>query len=248
MLTRVYGARDLATGIGLNKAMIGKMGVLERHHLFPKRQLHKHGIRTVSEVNALANFTFLTKQTNLQISAKLPENYFPQYEAMHPGVLASHWIPQDPKLWKIENYRDFLAARRELLAKAANDFLDQLLHGALPEAHTTESVFEREARPRPISIASDEEEAALQEAMTWMEAHNLPRGELGYELVDAQNQLLTIIDLAWINGIQQGLTQPVALLIDEDDDTLKVASSRGFTCFTSLPELQTYVQREILGE
>ena len=154
----------------------------------------------------------------------------------------------DESLWKIENYRDFLAARRDLLAKAANDFLDQLLHGGIPETPAVTSIFDREARPRPISVASDEEEAALRDAMDWMEEKNLPRGDMGYELVDADSKLVATIDLAWANGIQQGLSKPVALLIDEDDETLKTASGNGFTCFTSLPELQAYVQREILGE
>jgi hypothetical protein len=33
----------------------------------------------------------------------------------------------DSNLWRIERYRDFLAARRELLAQAANAFLESLL-------------------------------------------------------------------------------------------------------------------------
>ena len=32
------------------------------------------------------------------------------------------WIPDDPALWQVERYPDFLAARRELLASAANAF------------------------------------------------------------------------------------------------------------------------------
>jgi len=248
MLTRVYGARDFGTGILLDKTMIGKMGRLERHHLFPRAYLKKYGISLSFETNALANFTFLTQETNQEISAKPPEEYFPYYEDKHPGVLATHWIPEDPNLWKIENYRDFLAARRELLAKAANDFLGQLLHGAMPQAEPPKSILDREAAPRPASIASEAEEAALNEAMEWMERHNLPRGEYGFELVNSDEELLATLDLAWPQGIQTGLGDAVALLIDEDDETLKVASSRGFTCFTDLAQLKQHVERDILGE
>ena len=85
-------------------------------------------------MNAIANFTFLTKETNLKVSNRDPEEYFAHYEEKHPGTLASHWIPIDPKLWKYENYHDFLAARRELLAKAANEFLDGLHTGNIPES------------------------------------------------------------------------------------------------------------------
>jgi hypothetical protein len=39
--------------------------------------------------------------------------------------------PEDPALWRVGRYPDFLAARRELLATAANGFLDQLRAGNL---------------------------------------------------------------------------------------------------------------------
>lgn len=250
MLSRVYGARDLCSGIILDRAMVGKMGVLERHHLFPKRQLRKAGINKVSDINALANFTFLTQSCNLEISAKFPEDYFPYYEAKHPGVLASHWIPEDPHLWKIENYHEFLAERRELLSKAANSFLDQLYHGRLEPAETPTSSpdFDRKSRLRPISIATDEEEAALHEAMNWMEAKGLPSGELGYELPLADNGDAIVLDLAWPNGIQEGLSRKVALLIDETPETLATVNHADYEYFTNVDELKRHVQRDILGE
>ncbi len=248
MLTRVYGARDFGTGIVLNKAMIGKMGRLERHHLFPKWQLHQHGIRKVSDVNALANFTFLTKDTNLAISARKPEDYFPEYEDRHPGVLDSHWIPRDRDLWKIENYFDFLAARRDLLAKAANEFLNGLNQGKFAHDAPPTHLIERVAPPKPASVASDEEESDLQQAMTWMETNNLPRGNYGYELVDLNGELLATLDLAWPRGIQEGYGRPAALLINESEETRNIAEDQDFKCFTSLAQLQAYVQRDILGE
>ena len=65
---------------------------LEVHHIFPKAQLYKRNFKR-PEVNALANFCFLTKDTNLDISDRLPEEYFPEIEKAHPGALASQWIP-----------------------------------------------------------------------------------------------------------------------------------------------------------
>ena len=45
----------------------------------------------------------------------------------------------------------------------------------------------------------------------------LPEGELGYEIAHmATGESLAILDLAWPNGLQEGYSQPVALLIDED--------------------------------
>ena len=248
MLTRVYGARDFGTGNELKLTDIGKMGILERHHLFPKWQLRNNGIHKVSDINALANFTFLTKATNSAISAKLPEDYFPYYEDMHPGVLASHWIPDDPKLWTIENYHDFLAARRNLLAQAANDFLGQLLHGTMPEAEAPNLIFDQQANPRPISIVSDEEEAALLQVMDWMKEKGLPSGELGYELPLDENGDVIVLDLAWPNGIQEGLSRKATLLIDETPETLAIVNHADYEYFTNVEELQRHVKRDILGE
>ena len=55
------------------------MSRLEVHHIFPKAQLYKRNFKR-PEVNALANFCFLTKDTNLNISDRLPEEYFPEVE------------------------------------------------------------------------------------------------------------------------------------------------------------------------
>ncbi len=248
LLTRVYGARDFCKGIELKKFLLGGGNQLELHHVFPKARLNKFGGLGRGEVNAVANFSFLTKDCNLNISSKLPEYYFPECEAMHPGVLESHWIPMDPELWKIENYRDFLAARRELLARAANDFLDQLYHGAMPAADVPTSARDQTSRPRPISIASDEEETALTQVMDWMEAKGLPRGELGYELALADNGEHIMLDLAWPNGIQEGFSRKAALLIDEPPETLSMVNHADYEYFTDVEELKRHVQREVLAE
>lgn len=248
MLTRVYGARDFCKGIELKKFLLGGGNQLELHHIFPKSQLYKYGGFGREEVNAIANFAFLTKDCNGRISAKLPQEYFPHYEAKHPGVLASHWIPMDERLWKIENYRDFLAARRELLARAANDFLDQLYHGAMPDAEASQPVSDRASVTRPVSIASDEEETALRLVMDWMKERGLPTGELGYELPLAENGDTIVLDLAWPNGIQEGLSRKAALLIDETPETLAIVNHADYEYFTHVDEFKRHVEHDILGE
>lgn len=85
------------------------MSKLEVHHIFPRRSFKLDHKR--AEVNALANFCFQTKQTNLEISDRLPEEYFAEFEKRHPGALATRWMPMDTELWKMKNYRDFLEAR-----------------------------------------------------------------------------------------------------------------------------------------
>ncbi len=127
LLTRMTEARDWGTGLPLKSSLLGKMNKLEVHHIFARSRLYKANFER-AEVNALGNFCFLTKDTNLRISDRRPEDYFPEIEEKHPGALASQWIPNDPALWRIEAYRDFLEARKVLLAKAANICLATLLH------------------------------------------------------------------------------------------------------------------------
>ena len=245
MLTRVNDVPDFCSGLPLSKSDLGEMGELERHHIFPNAYLRKNGISNRYQRNALANFTWLTKPCNLEISDTAPEEYFTRYNDLHPGVLEKHWIPMDKSLWKVENYQDFLAARRELLAQAANDFLNSLLHGTLDQPAKVESSFERVDRPRPISIDSDDEEAALKEVMNWMELQGLPRGEYGKELVDLAGNLVATLDLAWPEGIQRELSEKVALLIDEESDVILTASQFGYRCYSSIGDFKQYVQHEM---
>ena len=128
MLTRMGAAKDWGAGLPLKYDMLGNMNKLEVHHIFPKSQLYSRDYKR-SEVNALANFCFLTKDTNLSISNRLPEEYFPEIEENHEAALKSQWIPMDPALWRIENYGEFLEARRVLLAEETNKRLAELLHG-----------------------------------------------------------------------------------------------------------------------
>jgi hypothetical protein len=76
----------------------------------------------------------------------------------------------------------------------------------------------------------------------------LPEGELLYELTDRDTgQLLATLDLAWPAGLQEGLSQPVALMLDEPVKSIVAANRAGFRCFTSVDEFKQYVLREILA-
>ena len=158
------------------------MSRLEVHHIFPKAQLYKRQSKR-PEVNALANFCFLTKDTNLHISDRLPEEYFPAIEEAHPGALASQWIPTDPALWKVENYRDFLEARKVLLAAEMNRRMEDLLHGDTQWLAGPTAVVPVVAAATG-GITSEEEEEQLEALNDWMEAQGLPRGTLAYDFAD----------------------------------------------------------------
>jgi hypothetical protein len=248
LLTRMGEARDWGTGLPLKSSLLGKMNRLEVHHIFPKAQLYKRGYKR-PEVNALANFCFQTKETNLEIGERLPETYFPEFEQRHPGGLASQWIPSDPILWKVENYRDFLEARREMLAAETNRRMEDLLHGDtrwLEGAPGAIEVTSPMAVPGGITGETEEEDlAALNE---WVQSQNLPRGQTLFGYADPDTGAVrAVFDLAWPEGLQQGLSEPVAVLLNEGIDTLAVASSAGFRCFTDIEGFKAYVAKDILG-
>ncbi len=168
---------------------------------------------------------------------------------MNPGVLESQWIPNDPKLWELKKYQEFLAARRERLTNAANTLLISLRKGELPLAGIFTPLSHEHEISRPIYIDSDEEEHQLRKCQQWLSEQGLPEGELGYELVDKETgELYAILDLAWPDGVQAGLTHPVALLINEDSEIHDIIQQRGFRYFTNPADFKRYVEREILAQ
>jgi hypothetical protein len=154
----------------------------------------------------------------------------------------------DKRLWKVENYLDFLEARRSLLAEAANKFLDSLLAGEVPATDVVESVFEKPISDLPGHIESQTEEETLDEVNQWMAQHFLPEGEYSYELVDSKTgDSLAYLDLAWPEGVQEKYSTPVALLIGEEDKTLEMANKAGYRCFSSVEDFKKYVHDDIIG-
>ncbi|MEB3186594.1 MAG: DUF262 domain-containing protein [bacterium] len=246
LLTRMGSARDWGTGLPLKASLLGKMSRLEVHHIFPKAQLYRRNVAR-SEVNALANFCFLTRDTNLDITDRLPEEYFPKIEEAHPGALASQWIPTDEALWKVDRFHDFLEARKILLTDELNRRMEDLLHGDLrwlagPAAVVPSSL------PVGGGITSEAEEAEIREMNAWVESQGLPRGTVAYDFADPRSgEQRAVFDLAWPSGLQEKLSQPVAVLLNEEDATVLVAIEAGFRCFTDMRTFREYVEAECLG-
>ena len=245
MLTRMSESRDWGTGLPLRANLLGRMNRLEVHHIFPKAQLYKRNYRK-SEVNAIANFCFLTKDTNLNISDRLPEIYFAEVEEKHPGALTTQWIPMDTSLWRIENYRDFLEQRKLLLAEEANKRMASLLHD---DYQWLEGAIRRYSENIVLGgITSATEESELEELNNWVQAQGLPLGIMSYDYTEQETgEQKAIFDLAWPDGIQEGLSAPIAVMLDEEKETIALASQSGFRCFTSTEECKSYIKTEILA-
>jgi hypothetical protein len=246
MLTRVQHALDWDTGVELSGHLLGHLSGLQVHHIFPKSVLYKYGYSR-DQVNQIANFAFLTQETNLRITNREPAEYLEEYAAKHPGALQSHWIPMDRELWKIENYLAFLDERRTLLAAAANSFLNGLLSGSASDKQVGDPVMDRDVEPLG-GIQSEDEEMALQDTNAWVTDQGLPEGEFSYELVnEATGDAMAFIDLAWPDGLQEGLSQPVALILEEDAEVETIVNQAGYLFFTDVGTFKSYVLDQILA-
>ncbi|MFY7941384.1 MAG: hypothetical protein ACOVOX_10795, partial [Burkholderiaceae bacterium] len=104
----------------------GKLHFIQWHHIIPKSLLKEStfGYET-GEINEIANMAFITGQTNRRISNKSPAVYLPEVIASQGAdALVSQGVPNDPGLWELENYRQFLDTRRKALAACMNAFID----------------------------------------------------------------------------------------------------------------------------
>ena len=247
-LTRMGEARDLCSGLPLKKGMLGKMASLEVHHIFPKKVLREADYDR-RQINALANFCFLTKDCNLHLAAQAPEDYFPRIAAEQPGALESQWIPMDRRLWTVDRFPEFLAARRKLLAEAANVHLASFVEGDDRWGAAQIARAPAPVPPPPGGITSEDEREALDELRAWMRLQKLPEGELSWDLADeTTGEQLAVVDLAWPRGIQEGLSGKVAVLIDEDAATHRAVADAGFRCFDTVERFREHVSREVLGD
>ena len=151
----------------------------------------------------------------------------------------THWIPADPELWKIENYEKFLEQRRILLAKAANTLLKSLYEGSIAE-----TAIQSYASKNYQNDRSEEEE--IEDMSAWMMEHGLNEGTSNFELLDENGNVAAIIDLAWPQGIQSGLSEPIALLLNETAEIQATVSKFGYRYYTSIDELQQYIETVFL--
>jgi hypothetical protein len=238
MLTRTQGARDFGTGVVLSSSLLGKNSSLEVHHVFPKKQLYAKGYER-HDVNAVANFCFLTKQSNIAISATPPATYMPVVESTHPGALTSQWVPSNPVLWDLDQFPNFLSARRALLAKATNDFLDGLLHHTQPVGVPV---------PAPVTVSMeepDEQDDAVEALLEWLAGRGYARPEVDAEVSDPQTgEVICTAEAHWPAGFQPGIGSPVVLELDEGQHVEERLTSLGYRVFTSVEGVREYVTRE----
>lgn len=116
------GAKDWFSGLGLSLTHQGRLHFIQWHHIFPKALLRDR--YETGEINEIANMAFITGQTNRRLSSKPPAAYLPDIvEKQGATALSSQCVPSGSVLLQVDNYRDFLAHRRQALADSMNAFI-----------------------------------------------------------------------------------------------------------------------------
>jgi hypothetical protein len=121
-MLRTVNAKDWVSHDPLDGTVIGHNAELQIHHFFPRQCLTKHGINDLDLINTFANYTVISKDTNLKFLDLEPIDYIKKNNIKRKD-LEAQFIPLDEDLWRVKNYRKFLRVRRENLSKAANKLL-----------------------------------------------------------------------------------------------------------------------------
>lgn len=113
----------------LDPPAVGNKKPLERHHLFPKRHLHKIGVTELRDTNQIANYALVEWDDNIAISDIPPKGYWPKYAARFSAEELKdmmHWHAL-PEGWQEMSYQSFLVARRPMIAQVIKQGYQKLV-------------------------------------------------------------------------------------------------------------------------
>jgi hypothetical protein len=111
------------------------------HHLFPKDYLKKNGLDR-SKYNQIANYVYMQSEINIKVGNKPPKDYFEVIKSQlqdnnkQVSGLSTHQellnnlqmnaVPSDIMQFSIDDYNDFLTARRKLMATKIKEYYHSL--------------------------------------------------------------------------------------------------------------------------
>lgn len=111
------------------------------HHIFPRAYLKKHGLNR-GQYNQIANYAVAQSEINIAIGSKEPSMYFTQLiEQCNGGKkrygnitnekelrknLAMNCIPEGVEKMEVDGYKEFLVARRKLMAQKIRSYFEAL--------------------------------------------------------------------------------------------------------------------------
>jgi hypothetical protein len=129
ILAKAQGAVDWDSGQSL-AVNPGKAYTIHNAYVFAPNLLYKNGYDSDNHlhrkiVSQIANRVAL--KTNHPYDGLYPMEYLPKIDSAFPSTLSRNFIPIEPEIWKIERFEDFLAARRETIARKINEFMKALV-------------------------------------------------------------------------------------------------------------------------
>ena len=108
------------------------------HHIFPKDYLIKNGIKSKQMYNQIANYVMLQTEINIQVSNKAPKEYMGEVIDQCDGKIDAYGlissredlyknlqenaIPSEVVNLTVENYQEFLAKRRIMMAEKIKEY------------------------------------------------------------------------------------------------------------------------------
>lgn len=111
------------------------------HHIFPRDHLKKHGMSR-GQYNQIANYVVTQSEINIAIGNKEPQVYFAELREQCKGGprlygnitdlevlqrnLQAHCIPEGVEEMSVDDYPDFLAERRKLIARKIRRYFEEL--------------------------------------------------------------------------------------------------------------------------
>jgi hypothetical protein len=120
---KAAGAKDWRSNLNIALDHSGAQHRLQFHHIFPKALLTK-AKHLQRDADDIANLSFIGGKTNRAISDKPPSEYLPTYIAKAgQAAFDAQCIPTDAPLLQLDSYKEFLARRREEIARRLNEFL-----------------------------------------------------------------------------------------------------------------------------
>lgn len=148
ILIKSKGAIDWFNGSPLDVTH-GDSYRIHSHHIFPSSLLWKldkynennHLHKKI--INEIANRAFLTASTNVNsISNRPPKIYFEEIKRKYgEEALKKQLVPTDRSLLDLDKYEQFLKARRALIAKEINKFIEQFASKETEEKTTNISEY-----------------------------------------------------------------------------------------------------------
>ena len=138
---QIYNADDSLFSKGSKISnLISTMG--DVHHIFPKAYLIANGIRDKLKYNQVANYTYFDSTINKIVGDKSPDVYFSEIfqqienheiivgnlktKQEYDENLLQNCIPKEVRNMTFENYDDFLAKRRILMARKIKNYYKSL--------------------------------------------------------------------------------------------------------------------------